>query len=249
MHQKIITGVTAICLLFILFSGCISPQEGSQVPATQTPAVTEPQTTMVTTAPTPSTVPEVTPVQTMPARDGLSALDESPDHASAFNVFFVKSQSEIVNKTNSLLEAMVPGSMTVQAVYSPSMVYVRAEDLGFTTENYYDLVLNMKTTTTEDELNRIAYLQFLNSAKSSAYHIADAAEAESYGDYRTALVMATAAKSDLQNIDMNPDLPPTIPYNLLDVFLNEYIGNLRDKAIADELKEHNSGGSRFPSGS
>jgi hypothetical protein len=96
-------------------------------------------------------------------------------------------------------------------------------------------------------MKRVAYLKFLHSAKSSAYHIADAAEAESFGDYQNALVSATAAKFDLQTIEADPDLPPTIPYNLLDVFLNEYIGRMRDKVIASEIKESTSSGSRFPS--
>ena len=34
----------------------------------------------------------------------------------------------------------------------------------------------MKTSSPENEMKRIAYLQFLNSAESSAYHIADAAQ-------------------------------------------------------------------------
>jgi hypothetical protein len=170
----------------------------------------------------------------------MADRDGSSDHGSAFNVFFVKSQAEIINKTNDLVEAMVPGSMTVQAVYSPSVVYIKAEDLGFTIEKYYDMVLNFKTNTPEDETNRIAYLQFLSSAKSPANRIADAAEAESFGDYQNALAMATAAKVDLRNIKVDPDLPPTIPYNLLDVFLNEYIGRLRDKVSAIETKETTS---------
>ena len=94
-------------------------------------------------------------------------------------------------------------------------------------------------------LKRVAYLQFLYAAKSSAYHIADAANAESYGNYPVALATASQAKSDLKDIEINADLPPTIPYNLLDVFLNEYIGRLRDKVIASGAKESSSGGTGF----
>ena len=244
MTQKILMGtfIGIICVLFVVCSGCTSTQEGTPVPAPQTPPVTETQTGIVTPLTTPSTEPEVTARETIPTRDDLSGHDGSSDQDIAFRVFFVKSQAEIVNKTNSLIEAMVPGSMTVQAVYSPSMVYVRAEDLGFTAEKYYDQLLKMKTSSPENEMNRIVYLQFLNSVKSSAYHIADAAQAESFGDYENALSMATAAKFDLQNIEVDPDLPPTIPVNLLDVFLNEYIGRMQDKVIA--MKESTSGGSR-----
>jgi len=248
MNQKILMGtlIVVICVLFVVGSGCTSKQEGTLPPATQTPAATETPTAEVTPITTPSDISPVPAVGTLLPPDDLSHREGTGDQDTAFNVFFLKSQAEIVNKTNSLLEAMVPGTMTVQAVYSPSIVYVRAEDLGYTTENYYDRVLNMEVDTPENEIKRVAYLQFLYSAKSSAYHIADAAEAESYGDYRTALVMATEAKFDLQNIEVNPDLPPTIPYNLLDVFLNEYIGGLRDKVVASEIKESSSSGSRFP---
>jgi len=236
------TLIVVICVLFVVGSGCTSKQEGTPVPATQTPPVTETQTGIVTPLTTPSTEPEVTASEIIPTRDDLSGHDGSSDQDIAFRVFFVKSQAEIVNKTNSLLETMVPGTMTVQAVYSPSMVYVRAEDLGFTAEKYYDQLLKMKTSSPENEMNRIVYLQFLNSVKSSAYHIADAAQAESFGDYENALSMATAAKFDLQDIEVDPDLPPTIPVNLLDVFLNEYIGRMQDKVTA--MKESTSGGSR-----
>jgi hypothetical protein len=249
MDQKISMGIfiVIICVLFVVCSGCTSEQEGTLPPVTQTPNTTEIPTAVVTPITTPSNISEVSAVGTLLPPDDVVYREGTGDRDIAFNMLFLKSQAEIVNKTNDLIEAMVPGSMTVQAVYSPSIVYVRAEDLGYTTENYYDRVLNMKVDTPENEMKRVAYLQFLYSAKSSAYHIADAAEAESFGDYRTALVMATEAKFSLQTIEADPDLPPTIPVNLLDVFLNEYIGRLRDKVIASEIKESSSSGSRFPS--
>ncbi|MDD1710319.1 MAG: hypothetical protein LUQ37_05360 [Methanoregulaceae archaeon] len=249
MNQKILMGtfIVIVCVLFVVGSGCTSKQEGALPPATQTPEATITPTAEVTTVTTPSNTTPVPTANTPLLQDDLLNREGTGDQDTAYNLFFLKSQAEIINKTNDLIEAMVPGSMTVQAVYSPSLVYVRAEDLGYTTENYYDRVLEMKVYTPENEMKRVAYLQFLYSAKSSAFHIADAAEAESYGNYRDALVMASAAKLDLQNIEADPDLPPTLPYNLLDVFLNEYIGRLRDKEIASEIKESTSSGSRFPS--
>jgi hypothetical protein len=245
MNQKILMGIfiVTLCVLFVVCSGCTSRQEGTLPPDTQTPGAFQTPTAGVTPMPTPSSISTSPAVSTQLPSD----REGTGDQDTAFTLFFLKSQAEIINKTNLLLEAMVPGTMTVQAVYSPSLVYVRAEDLGYTTENYYDQLLDMKIGTPENEMKRVAYLQFLYSAKSSAYHIADAAEAESYGDYRNALVMATAAKLDLQNIEADPDMSPTIPYNLLDVFLNEYIGSLRDKVISSEIKESTSSGSRFPS--
>jgi hypothetical protein len=239
------TFIVFICVLLVVCSGCTSKQEGTRPPTTQTPEATKTPTTIVTPISNPSNISPVPAVGTLLPPDNLVNREGTGDQDTAFNVLFLKSQAEIINKTNSLLEVMVPGTMSVQAVYSPSMVYVRAEDLGYTADNYYDQVLNMKANTRENELKRVAYLQFLYSAKSSAYHIADAAQAESYGNYQIALVTANQAKSDLSDIEANPDLPPTIPYNLLDIFLNEYIGRLRDKVIASEIKESSSGGSGF----
>ena len=235
------TFIAIICVLFVLCSGCSSKQEGTLPPATQTPGATITPTDEVTTVTTPSSTSPVPTANTPLLQDDLLNPEGTGDQDTAFNLFFLKSQAEIINKTNDLLEAMVPGTQTVQVGYSPSLVYVRAEDLGFTAEKYYDQLLKMKTSSPENEMNRIVYLQFLNSVKSSAYHIADAAQAESFGDYENALSMATAAKFDLQDIEVDPDLPPTIPVNLLDVFLNEYIGRMQDKVTA--MKESTSGGS------
>jgi hypothetical protein len=53
--------------------------------------------------------------------------------------------------------------------------------------NYYDLVLAIKANTPpEDETKRIACLQFLYPARYAAYLIANAAEAESSGDFLNA---------------------------------------------------------------
>lgn len=234
--------IVIICVLFVVCSGCTSKQEGTLPPATQTPHATEIPTAVVKPITTPSNISAVPTVGTLLPPDDLIYHEGTGDRDIAFNVLFLKSQSEIVNKTNDLIEAMVLGTQLVQVGYSPSMVYVRAEDLGYTTENYYDQLLKMKVSTPENEMKRVAYLQFLHSAKSSAYHIADAAEAESFGDYENALSMATAAKFDLQNIEVDPDLPPTIPVNLLDVFLNDYIGRMQEKVTA--MKESSSHSSR-----
>jgi len=227
-----------ICVVFVICPGCTSLQQKTVVPTTQTIQATVTPTTVVTPMATP-------PVSTFPSRDNVSYTEGTLDPDAAFNVFFVKSQEEIVNKTQLVLQAMVPGTMSVQAVYSPSLLYLTAEDLGFTTEKYYDQVMNMETYTPETEAKRIAYLQFLYSAENAAYHIADAAEAESFGDYQNALGNAIVAKIDLQNIEVNPDLPPTIPYNALNVYVSEYIGGMRDKVIASEIKT-SSREDRFP---
>jgi hypothetical protein len=247
MNKKFIAGslIFFICVLLVVCSGCTSKQEGTLPPATQTPEAVKTPAAMMTPIPTPSNISPVPAAGTPKPPGDLLNRDGNVDPDAAYNMVFLKSQAEIINKTNLLLEAMVPGTMSVQAVYSPSIVYVRAEDLGHTTEKYYDQLLDMKANTQENEIKRVAYLRFLYAAKSSAYHIADAAEAESYGNYRIALATADQAKSDLKDIEANPDLPPTIPYNLLDVFLNEYIGRLQDKVIASGVKESSSGGSGF----
>jgi len=98
--------------------------------------------------------------------------------------------------------------------YSSAVLYLRAEDPGFTTENYSNEMLKTNTTTPENEAKRIAFIQFLYSAKNAAYHIADVAEAESFGDYQNALSCLQTAKGDLRNIEVNAALPPTNSYNV-----------------------------------
>jgi len=118
-------------------------------------------------------------------------------------------------------------------------LYLEAKDLGYTIEKDYDQTLNMKASTPKTEEKRIAYLQFLYSAKNGANHIADAAEAESNGDYSTALAMSKAARIDLREVKVDPDLPPTIPFNTLNIFLTEYIGRVNDKVIQQENEAAN----------
>jgi hypothetical protein len=237
---------TVICLLLTAFSGCTTIKEGTPVPDAKTPVTTETQTVMVTPLPTSPIKSKESAVGTLHPRDDVTGLDETLDRDVAFNIFVVNSSEEIVNKTILVIQAMAPGTSSAQLVYSPSILYLRAEDLGFTNEKFYDQLLTMKANTPENERRRIAYLQFLYSAGNAAYHLADAAEAESLGDYQNALDEAVAAKGYLQTIERNPDLPPITPYNTLDVFLNEYIGRMRDKIIAGKINDRDLGGDRFP---
>jgi hypothetical protein len=251
MHQKILLGTLSgiICILFVLGAGCTSLKEETPVPPAPTSAVTGTQTvveTPITTLPTSSKVLAAEMQQsntTLLDRDGTSASD------AAFTIFFVKSTTEIVNKTASVVQAMVPGSLSLTAAYSPAILYLEAKDLGHTIERDYDLTLNMKTNTPKTEEKRIAYLHFLYSAKNGANHIADAAEAESFGDYSTALAMSTAARLDLRDIKVDPDLPPTVPIKTLNIFLSEYIGRVQEKVVQQQNEATNKrpqSEARFP---
>ncbi len=241
MQQKVLAGILSgiVCILFVLGAGCTSLKDGSPVPTVPTMAATGTQNvveTPVTTIPISSKVIAAEILQsndTLVDRNGTLARD------AAFDALFAESVVEIVNKTGLVLEAMIPGSTSAQLVYSPAVLYLRAEDLGYTTENYYNLMLKTEATTPENEAKRIAYTQFLYSAKNAAYHIADAAEAESFGDYQNAQAYLQLAKGDLRNIKVNPALPPTNPYNALNVFLSEYIGRMQDKVVRQQNLELN----------
>ena len=241
MRQKVLMGILLgiFCILFVLGTGCTSVKEGTTVPTTPTSAPVTTQTVVETQAtPIPTISKAIAaempqPDTTLVDRDGTSASD------AAFNIFFVKSTVEIVNNTGDVIDAMVPGSLSVQAVYSPAILYLEAKDLGHKIERDYDLALNLKTNSPETEEKRIAYLHFLYVAKNGANHIADAAEAESNGDYSTALAMSKAAKIDLREVKVDPDLPPTVPFNALNIFLTEYIGRVNDKVIQQQNEAAN----------
>jgi hypothetical protein len=75
-------------------------------------------------------------------------------------------------------------------------------------------MLKTNTTTPDNEVIRIASIQFLFSAKNAAHYRADAAEAERFGDYQNARAHLQTVRGDLRNIEVNPALPPTNPYNV-----------------------------------
>lgn len=236
MRQKVLIGILLgiFCILFVLGTGCTSVKEGTPVPTAPTSAPVTTQTVVETQATPIPTISKVIaaempqPDTTLLDRDGTSASD------AAFNIFFVKSTVEIVNNTGDVIDAMVPASLSVQAVYSPAILYLEAKDLGHRIERDYDLALNMKTNSPETEQKRIAYLHFLYVAKNGANHIADAAAAESNGDYSTALAMSKAARIDLRELKVDPDLSPTVPFNTLNIFLTEYIGRVNDRVIQQQ---------------
>jgi hypothetical protein len=236
MRQKVLIGTLLgiFCILFVLGAGCTSLKGGAPVPTTPTSEPVTTQTVVETPVTTIPTISKVIAAEKPQIDTTLADHDKTLASDAAFNIFFVKSTNEIVNKTTSVVQAMVPSSMSVQAVYSPVILYLEAEDLGHTIERDYDLALNMKTNTPQTEEKRIAYLQFLYSAKNSANHIADAAAAESNGDYSTALAMSKSARIDLRYVKVDPDLPPTVPFNTLNIFLTEYIGRVNDKVIQQE---------------
>ena len=75
-------------------------------------------------------------------------------------------------------------------------------------------MLKTNTTTLENEVKRIASIQSLFSARNAAHHRADAAEAESFGDYQNARAHIQTVKGNLRNIEVNAALPPTNSYNV-----------------------------------
>ena len=235
MRQSVLTALAGIiCILFILGAGCTSIKSGAPITPAPTPVATETQTVATTPVTTPSVKTDIQVVSTPQTRDEITSRGEGSTRDVAFNALFLKSTEEITNKTVLVIQAMVPGTTGHRLTYSPTVLYLRAEDLGYTSENYYNQMLTIKADTPENEAKRIAYIQFLYTAKNAAYNIANAAEAESYGDYQGALSYLKVAKIDLQNIREDPALPPTTPYNILNTFLNEYIGRMQQDVIQQQ---------------
>jgi hypothetical protein len=247
MRQKVLTGALAgiMCILFVLGAGCTSLKTGTQVNPVPTPLATEMQTVVATPVPTPAVRTDIQVVSKPQFPVEIIPGDKAPSSDIGFNALFLKSADVIANKTGLVIEAMVPGTTGPKAAYSPTVLYLRAEDLGHTSEDYYNQMLTIRADTPENEAKRVAYIQFLYTAKNAAYNIADAAEAESFGDYQNALSYLRVAKIDLQNIREDPDLPPTTPYNTLNTFLNEYIGRMQQE-VNQQQNLAALGGSKNP---
>ena len=243
MSHRILTGALAgiICVLFILCAGCTTVQDGAPVPGTQTPAATETPAVAATPIITPTIRPDLTPVGMPAPRD--TALDQySPSvRDAAFNALLVKSLDEIANKTDLVIFQMSQSETMTKLGYSPARLFLAADDLGYTTEMYYDQVLKTEAYTMENENKRVEYVQFLYSAKNAANHITDAAEAEALGDYQGALLMAMAAKADLAGIEYGPDLPISSRFNRLNVYLSEFIGRMQDNIVQQKTLETAAG--------
>ena len=256
MPQKVLisTVVVIVCVLFIVSAGCVSTKEGAPVPGTQTPAVTGTQTQVTTPVPTQAVMPQVTAAGSPIPRDEALDRDGTSARDAAFNALLAKSAEEIANKTDLVIFEMSQSETLTKIGYSSARLFLAAEDLGYTTESYYDQMLKTKASTMENENKRIAYIQFLYLARNAAYHIADAAEAESFGNYETALVMGAAAKNDLAGMEKGSDLPVESRYNRLNVYLSTYIGRMQDNLIQQKTLETAlrykisdvSSGDRFP---
>lgn len=256
MPQKVLisTVLAIICVLFIVSAGCVSTREGAPAPGTQTPAVTGTQTLVATPVPTQSVMPQVTAAGTPIPRDEALARDGTLARDAAFNALLAKSAEEIANKTDLVIFEMSQSETLLKGGYSSARLFLAADDLGYTTESYYDLLLKTKAGTIENENKRIEYIQFLYLAKNAANHIADAAEAESFGDYQDALVMAVAAKANLAQMEKGADLPIASRFNRLNVYLSTFIGRMQDNLIQQKTLETAvrykisdvSSGDRFP---
>jgi hypothetical protein len=241
-------------VLFIVGAGCVSTREGAPVPGTQTPAVTGTQTPVATPVPTQAVMPEVTAAGMPISRDEALGGDGTLVRDVAFNALLAKSAEEIANKTDLVIFEMSQSETLTKMGYSSARLFLASEDLGDTTESYYDQMLKTRASTMENENKRIAYIQFLYLAKNAAYHIADAAEAESFGNYQIALVMGAAAKDDLAGMEKGSDLPVMSRYNRLNVYLAEFIGRMQDNVIQQKTLEtiltsrisDRSPGDRFP---
>jgi hypothetical protein len=256
MPQKVLisTIVAIICVLFIVSAGCVSTKEGAPAPGTQTPAVTGTQSQVATPVPTQAVMPQVTAAGTPIPRDEALDRDGTLARDAAFNALLAKSAEEIANKTDLVIFEMSQSETLLKGGYSSARLFLAADDLGYTTESYYDQMLKTKASTMENENKRIEYIQFLYLARNAANHIADAAEAESFGNYQAALVMAAAAKDDLAGMEKGSDLPVKSRYNRLNVYLAGFIGRMQDNVIQQKTLEtiltsrisDRSPGDRFP---
>ena len=188
-------------------AGCTSLKSGAPITPAPTPVATETQTVVTTPVTTPSVKTDIQVVSTPQTRDEITSRGEGSTRDAAFNALFLKSAEAITNKTVLVIQAMVPGTTGPQFTYSPTVSVPASTKISAThLQNYYNQMLTIKADTPENEAKRIAYIQFLYTANNAAYNIANAAEAESYGDYQGALSYLKVAKIDLQNIREDPAL-------------------------------------------
>jgi hypothetical protein len=147
-----------------------------------------------------------------------------------FNQLYAISSPMIVAKADAVTLNLIASSTTVRVAYSPIALQLAGDDLGFTGQQYYDKISNMRADTTADEQTRIVYVKYLFIVWHAGYAIRDAASAESQGDYQTASDNTNLALNYLDGIKQLPNQAPKSSLNRLTAYLQNYGYDMANRA-------------------
>jgi hypothetical protein len=115
-------------------------------------------------------------------------------------------------------------------VYSPATLRQAALEMKNTADKYQSSLLTLKDfQNTETEIQRNNYLGYLSGLSSAGSSIAEAAAAESTGQYALAKNYAERAETSLERIDAIPDTASAHEIQVMRVQLDDYARIMREK--------------------
>jgi hypothetical protein len=115
-------------------------------------------------------------------------------------------------------------------VYSPATLRQAALGMKDTADTYQSSLLTLEDFShTETEIQRNEYLGYLSGLSSSGSSIAEAAAAESTGQYALAMNYAERAETSLERIDDIPDPASVHEIEIMRVQLEDYARIMREK--------------------
>jgi hypothetical protein len=115
-------------------------------------------------------------------------------------------------------------------VYSPATLRQAALGMKDTADKYQSSLLTLKDfQNTETEIKRNEYLGYLSGLSSAGSSIAEAAAAESMGQYALAMNYAERAETSLERIDGIPDPGSAHEIQVMKVNLDDYARIMREK--------------------
>ncbi|MDD1714044.1 MAG: hypothetical protein LUQ61_02145 [Methanoregulaceae archaeon] len=115
-------------------------------------------------------------------------------------------------------------------VYSPATLRQAALDMKNAADKYQSSLLALKDfQNTETEIKRNEYLGYITGLSAAGSSIAEAAAAESTGQYALAMNYAERAETRLERIDAIPDPASAHEIQVMRVQLDDYARIMREK--------------------
>jgi hypothetical protein len=169
-----------------------------------------------------------------PLPTGGSGPAASPTRPAGSDSVYLTVHDQSANELSGLMRVVNSRFPTAAVnsgqVYSPATLRQAALEMKDTADKYQSSLLALNDfRNTETEIKRNEYLGYLTGLSSAGSSIAEAAAAESTGQYALAMNYAERAETSLERIDSIPDPASAHEIQVMRVQLDDYARIMREK--------------------